>query len=420
MVMAILVPCTKQKDRDELCGRDEEVIFTDFDNAIPKKVLAGLIQTLPDHYLPESYISELHRICDEHNITALYNTDDYLGSIYTSILSRERGYKNASLDAVLRCHHKYYARVAQQQYVADVTPQFAIVRHDYFDEALSLGFPFFIKPVKAYLSVFAKQIHSLHELKEYFRTVRVSEQFLLPFNWAIRNYTDFEFDGTYFIAEKVLEGRQVTLEGYSFEGEVGLIGIVDSFFISGTLSFERFVYPSSLSQSVQERMFHYAKEFVSAVGLDMTVFNIEYIYNEQTDELYIIEINPRMASQFCDLYAMVHGVSNYDVQYAMAKGHKPVVKTQGDFSIAASLVGRQLEDKKVLSIPTEKDLHKAQQRFPELKLYPWVKAGDKLSDVLQDGISYVYCWIHLGAQNTDQLEEKYQESKKLLPFIFTD
>ena len=61
---------------------------------------------------------------------------------------------------------------------------------------------------------------------------------------------------------------------------------------------------------------------------------------------------------------------------------------------------------------------KAQLRFPELQYYPWVDAGDKLSDVLQDGTSYVYCWIHLGAKDMNELDEKYRESKELLPFVF--
>ncbi len=416
--MPMLVPCTKKKDRDELSGRDERVIFTDFDNALPKKVLAGLEPNLPDEYLPKKYLPKLHTLCDTHSITSLYNTDDYLGSIYTSVLAHERGIKSAPLGAVLLCQHKYYARIAQQQYASEVTPEFAIVRHDYQDEVAQLGFPFFIKPVKAYLSVFAQQIHSQKELDEYFQKTRVSEQFLIPFNWAIEKYTDYEYDGTYFIAEKVLQGKQVTLEGYIYEGEVGLIGIVDSVLIPNTISFERFVYPSSLSQSVQERMFESAKKFVSGIELDMTLFNIEYMYNEQTDELHIIEINPRMSAQFCDLFAMVNGVSNYDVQYDIALGRKPTVHKKGLFQISASLVGRQLYDQKVISAPTQDDLKNAQERFPELQFYPWVATGDKLSDVLQDGTSYVYGWIHLGAQNEHELEAKYQESRQLLPFVF--
>ena len=41
------------------------------------------------------------------------------------------------------------------------------------------------------------------------------------------------------------------------------------------------------------------------------MFNIEMMYDAATDRIGIIEINPRMASQFADLYEKVDGTNSY-------------------------------------------------------------------------------------------------------------
>lgn len=416
--MAILVTCTQQKDRDELSQKDNRFSFADFDGAVLEKILAGVQTLLPDRYTPERYLEYLNSLADEHGVMHLLNTCDYPGCIYTSVLAQERNLSAPSLDAILTCQHKYYSRKAQQKYVPEATPHFAIVSKEHLDDVKKLSFPLFVKPVKSYLSAFARPVYNMQELQQYLESVHIPKEFLIPFDWAVKNYSDFEYDGSYFIAEQMLKGRQVTLEGYVFDGEVGLIGIVDSVMIPGTISFERFVYPSSLPQEVQEKMFDISARFVKGIGLDMSLFNIEFMYDADTGDISIIEINPRMAAQFCDLFAMVNGVSNYDVLYDIVRGKKPNAYTGGSFDVAASLVCRQKEDQRVLHAPTESEIQKAQHRFPELKFYPWIGIGDKLSDVLQDGTSYVYCWIHLGAQDHDELEKKYAESKELLPFKF--
>ncbi len=416
--MAILVVCSEKKDRQELSLKDDTFIFTDLDNSVFKRVLSGIQSELPFQYRPKQYLKTLHRLADQHGVTFLFNAYDYPGCIYTSVLAQERNLSAPPLDAILTCQHKYYSRKAQQKYVPEATPHFAIVSKEHLDDVKKLSFPLFVKPVKSYLSAFARPVYSMQELQQYLENVHIPKEFLISFDWAVKNYSDFEYDGSYFIAEQMLKGRQVTLEGYVFDGEVGLIGIVDSVMLPGTISFERFVYPSSLPQEVQEKMFDISARFVKGIGLDMSLFNIEFMYDDDTGDIYIIEINPRMAAQFCDLFAMVNGASNYDVLYDIVRGKKPNAYTGGSFDVAASLVCRQKEDQRVLHVPTEWDLQKAQCRFPELKYYPWIGTGNKLSDVLQDGTSYVYCWIHLGAQDRDELEKKYAESKELLPFRF--
>jgi biotin carboxylase len=63
-----------------------------------------------------------------------------------------------------------------------------------------------------------------------------------------------------------------------------------------TLCFQRFEYPSRISASVQERMGTFAQAIMAHIGYDNGFFNLEFIYDQRTDSVATIEINPRMTS----------------------------------------------------------------------------------------------------------------------------
>ena len=59
---------------------------------------------------------------------------------------------------------------------------------------------------------------------------------------------------------------------------------------------------------------------MEGLGFDNGLFNIEMTYDAAADRIAIIEINPRMASQFADLYEKVDGTSSYRVLLDIARG----------------------------------------------------------------------------------------------------
>ncbi len=418
---SVLVVCTQEQDRHELAeskiGNDCSVVFSDFDGSVFEKILAGLLPKLPPEYDPEVYMAYLNTLCDELGIDTVVSTCDYPGSLTAGFLSDQRRYSAASLQSVLRCQHKYYSRLAQQQYVPEATPRFVLVNRDNFDEIEAIGFPLFIKPVKSYFSVFARQVNNQDELRVYFEQVSIPEQFLLPFNWFANHHGLSAYQG-HFIAEEMLCGKQVTLEGFVYNNEVEVIGIVDSHMVSGTISFSRFEYPSCLSLAVQQRMTDIAKRFMRGIGFNNNLFNIEFMYNPDTDAIYIIEVNSRMSVQFADLFEMVNGVNSYKILLSLALDTKPVVKTETDFSVAASFVLRMREDKRVVCVPSKQQIEIVKALYPEFRIYSWLSVGDCLSDMIQDGVSYMYCWMHLGARDTKELQEKFERCKLMLPFGF--
>ena len=110
----------------------------------------------------------------------------------------------------------------------------------------------------------------------------------------------------------------------------------------GTQAFMRWDYPSRLHTTIQERALEVAQAFLTAVGFDHGHFNMEFFYDEAQDRLTVIEFNPRMASQFSDLYLRVDGIDLHACSMAMAHGRHPdsearVAPTAG---AASSLVYR--------------------------------------------------------------------------------
>jgi hypothetical protein len=201
------------------------------------------------------------------------------------------------------------------------------------------------------------------------------------------------------------------------------LGIVDSVLFPGSLSFQRFEYPSRLSPRVQERMARIAERCIRHIGLDGTFFDIEFFYREAGDSIWIIEINGRMSSQFAPLYRMIDGIDMYAMQLDMALGRDPGGREvwgpdRDKGMVSASFVLRTFANATVRQVPGDQDLRRLQERFPEAFVEVLVKAGEKLSDELQDDESFRYCLVDLSARDWKALLSRFEEVKTLLPFVF--
>jgi len=283
---------------------------------------------------------------------------------------------------------------------------------------IRLPFPFFVKPAKSFDSAHAYRIDTQHQLQTIVAK-GLPKNFFEPFNILLQEYSSFSLPAHYLLAEELLQGDQVTVEGFVVNDAVYILGIVDSIMYPGTISFARFEYPSSLKQDVQDRMHDIAERFMRGINFNNGFFNIEMMYNPVTEAIHIIEVNPRMASQFADLYEKVHGINSYDILLAIATGNKPRFTRQSTpHTCAASFVLRLFENKKVQRIPSSDDLNRVQERFPDSCISIFVKEGTHLSEYIQDGASYRYAFMNLGAANKEALLDHAKECERLLGFAF--
>lgn len=365
-------------------------------------------------------------------VDGVTSSSDYPGATVAAAVAAARGLPGARPEAVLRCAHKYYARLAELGPVPEALPAFALVDPQAPASALhwivprgrtdAVRFPCFVKPVKGAFSVLASRVDSPEALAAFVSRPSVREytsDYLRLFELLLERYADWELGARYFLAEELLAGEQVTVEGFVVDGEVEILGIVDSAMVPGTRSFSRFVYPSSLPADVQARMTDIVRRVVPRLGLERTLFNIELVCDPATGRIAILEINPRMCGQFADLYQKVDGTNGYEVALQLAVGERPVVRRHGgDHRVAASFPLRVFQPSCVRRAPKPEDLHATEALYPGTLVWVECETGQVLANFesVEDGCSARFAVINLGAPDHDALQDRLEAVRARLGF----
>jgi hypothetical protein len=419
----VLVVCPTQREYRDLPAIAEalnyQLIFEEFGgDYFDNPLLEDSNETQPLDILFS--IEKLVSRYRDARLSGVTSPVGYPGMSVASIVGARLGLPGPAINCVLLCEHKYYSRIAQQRLVPSATPSFLLLDPKKALRPLEdAAFPLFVKPVKANFSINANTVSTESELQQIVRSSALPERFVKPFNDLLRAYTDYEHDASHLLAESMLEGTQVSLEGCVFEGKVRVMGIVDAVMYPGTISFQQFVYPSRLSAGVQGRMARIAEAFIGGIGYDNALFNVELMYNPATDSIHIIEVNPKIASQFTDLFEKVDGTSSYSPLLQIAAGDEPkVLRGKGRFKIAASCVLRTFEDKRTLGVPSREQLDNLSNKFPDARVEICATTGKLLSDAMQDGKSYRYGLINIGADSEEELAAKFELCRSLLDFRF--
>ena len=376
----------------------------------------------PDDLDPLAYVAGAAR-GDLGRIDGVASSSDYPGVALAGALSAELGLAGARPERVLTAAHKYYSRIAQRGAAPDAVPDFALVDLHPAELTPPLPFPFWLKPVKGSFSVLARRIDGPQPFRDFVgsRAVRAhGRDFLAIFNRMVAHYTDHAIDGNALIAEGVLRGELVTVEGFVCDGAVELLGIVDST-LHANGSFARFDYPSRLPARVRERMAAIARDVIGALGLDWTLWNIEMMYDAVDDRVSIVEVNPRICGQFADLYQKVDGANGYEIALALCTGQRPRVEAgRGRYPAAASFALRVFEPSAVLAAPSDADASAAEALFAETLVWRECGAGDELADFTgEDGASQRYAVINLGGADRGELARRCGAVQERLGFRFT-
>lgn len=344
----------------------------------------------------------------------------YPGMSAVAVISRRLGVPGPSPSAIMMCEHKYLSRKAQQESVPQATPWFALLDPTNLETARNVKrYPLFMKPVKSCMSMNAYQIESETELQERLQGALLPERFYKPFDDMVRAYTDLSMGSGYMLAEELLSGHQVSLEGFVSKGKPVVMGIIDALMFPGTFSFKRFQYPSQLPDDVLRRMEGIACDFLKKIGYDNAMFNMELIWNPESDRISIIEVNPKIASQFPDLFEKVDGTNSYKTLLEIAAGVEPTfARGRGKFAVAASCVLRIFENQKVIRKPSSEDVQSVEAIYPDALVQIMATEGLWLSEQLQDTASFRYGLVNIGAESVPALEQKFERIKEMLPFQF--
>lgn len=354
---------------------------------------------------------------------------DFPVTSMAAVLCEEFNLPGPSLEAILKCSHKYWSRVIQQQVAPEHTPGFCAV--DPFDkdalDVIDLDYPFWIKPIKGYGSALGFRINNAHDFQAAMEIIRKRIRRLGdPFNMFLQRIDLPEevkgVTGNHLIAEEFLTGLEIAPEGSIQNGVFHAHGVIDMVRDRNHKSFLRYEYPSCAPRKVQARAIQLAEKVLKQVGLDNGCFNMEFFWNEKTDKLWIIEINPRISQSHSYQFEMVDGMSNHEVAVHVAVGDQPnFAQGQGPYEHAAKFLVRHYhrEDSVVTRVPTELELRKILSLHSDTQIVLNLKEGDRLAELWdQDAYSYILAEVYVAEHSTRQMLEKYHQILAMLHFEF--
>lgn len=331
------------------------------------------------------FIDRLVRFARRRGVSGVVSPHEQMGVSIAAAVARRLGLPGPDPRAVLVAQHKFYAREAIGRELPSANPVYGAFHYDFASAAdVPLPFPFFVKPVKATFSVLARRVDALAELRRHL-TFHPFERHIIrrlvrPFNDLLAEYTALPIDAHHMVAEGLVDGLQVNVDGYVHEGRVHIVGMVDEIMYPGTRAFLRFEYPSALPEGVRARLAEVASGAVRAVGLDHGLFNVELVYCPASGAIKVVEINPRVASQFMTLYDWVHGIRLHEAMLDLALGRVPrlaaAVQRHGH---AASFVYRTFDGRSLRAAPTRAQLAQVAARHPDARVMLYVKRGADLA-----------------------------------------
>ena len=375
------------------------------------------------------FVDALARQAAKRGWQAVVSNHEQFGALAASLLAERMGWPGTPVNAVLACQHKHYARQVLQQVCPNANCSFGLMPAGYGEAVPAnlpngLSYPVFVKPIKAAFSVLARTINSRDELHDHTRfsawELWVIKHLVEPFDRIARQRMPQIGSSHRLILEEPITGNQYNLDGYVFNGQVHQVGMVDAVHYPGTKAFMRFDYPSYLDASVQARALEVARLFLSAIGFTHGLFNMEFFYDPATGKITVIEFNPRLASQFSDLYRRVSGIDLHQYVLELGLGRDPALlarttpKAAKSAGAAASFVYRSFNPSAVISMPTDSQRAALKEAFPDSRLYCFVKTRGQLVRDFKWLGSYRYGILHLGAKDPAALKQRCEQASQLL------
>jgi hypothetical protein len=366
------------------------------------------------------------RTLDERDapVDAVIGFWDFPISTLVPLLAARYGLHAASLEAIVKCEHKYWSRLEQRE-VIDEHPRFGLVDLD--DPRLpdGLRYPVWLKPVKSYSSELAFHVADDQQFAEAVSEIRDGIGRLgRPFEWVL-DQLDLppaiaEVGGQACLVEEAMSGARAATEGYVHDGEVVVYGVLDSITYPERSSFLRHQYPSQLPARVQRRLVEVSERVIERIGLDWTTFSVEFFCDPDSGDVCLLEINPRHSQSHAELFADVDGIANHHAIVELALGRDPdLPRGKGPYAIAAKWYHRRFSDGVLRRGPTPEEIARIEREIPGVRVTPVAREGQRLSELLgQDSYSFELADLIVGARDEPELVAKYERAVSALTYEF--
>ncbi|MEO8752166.1 MAG: ATP-grasp domain-containing protein [Casimicrobiaceae bacterium] len=371
------------------------------------------------------WIARMKRKYARAGLAGVTSTNEQYGALLAAILARELGLPGSDPAAIVRAQHKYYARQALATALPEANPGFSLLPYAFGNASVAdidpgMPFPFFVKPVKAAYSVLARCVDDAQDLQRHLTfhpwETHIIKRLVRPFGDLMRRYTDLTVDPLHMMGEALVDGVQINVDGWMQDGDVRFFGIVDAVMYPGTSAFQRFEYPSRLPPAAQAAAFAVAERAMRAMAFDHGAFNVELFWQPATNAFQVIEINPRLAAQFGDLYEKVDGVNPYSVLVDLSAGRTPQwTRGRGAFGAAASFVFREFSGA-IKIAPDKAQIDWLRTEHPDAHLHTFIKHGNSRARETKWLGSYRYAIVNLGGTDRADLERRFADVCRHLSF----
>jgi hypothetical protein len=375
----------------------------------------------------DRFVNKLAAQAKSQGWQAVSSQHEQFGALAAALLAEKMGWPGTPSKAVAACQHKLYARQVLEEVAPENNLKFTRLPCAYGDDVPEgLQYPAFVKPVKAAFSVLAQVVRSREELQAFTRfgayELWIIKHLVRPFEEACEQLLPEAGTAHSMMLEEPVRGLQYSLDGVVFQSEIKPLGVVDSIMYPGTQAFMRFDYPSRLPATAQAQAMEVARKFLHAIGYTHGMFNMEFFYDAATQTLKVIEFNPRMASQFADLYQRVDGLDLHAMALELAYGRDPwalprAASTQG---AASSFVYRIFDERsshlpqRIPAMPAASQVAQLGAQFPDHLLFQFPKAGHSLARDFKWLASYRYGILHLSGRDAQDLQERCQRASGIL------
>jgi hypothetical protein len=344
------------------------------------------------------------------------SAQEQFGALAAALVAEQLGLPGTAPEAVLKAQHKLLARQILEQVAPEANLGFTLMEAEYGDPIPEgLRYPAYVKPLKAAFSVLARRVDNAAQLHRHtrfgWRELWVIRRLVEPFEQVMRERLPGQASAHRMLLEEPVPASvpQFNLDGWVFGGQTHALGVVDAIMYPGTQAFMRWQFPSKLPADVQTRALDVARRFLQAIGFTHGLFNMEFFYDAAADRLAVIEFNPRLASQFSDLYQRVLGTDPHAMALELALGRDPADAPRHTprAGAAASLVYRVFSaTQRMPMAPSAARQAAARARHPDALIYSWPKSGHSLQRDFKWLGNYRHGIVHLDGRDEQHLRER--------------
>ncbi len=346
-------------------------------------------------------------------------------SVFAAIIAQETGKRFAPVRGIIQSQNKYLCRRIQKQVTPEAAPRYCLAL-DYLRDPSRLSTPFFIKPVRSNISFGTHKIDTPEELHHYIgqesMDIALFNQYYVDALAYNSNYYDALNIATCnsFLCEDLIEGEQVTVDGYVMDGEVFFFGVTRAVYHPRTNSFSHHEFPYRLSEALEKKIKAALDRLIPALGLDNSFFNVEMRLDEENQTFTIIEVNSRIAFQFAKTIEMVTGFDPLRLLCDMAVGEKPDQQPRAEQTYKAcyNFELHAFADAYILETPTQSAYEEIRMKYPGVRVRNLIHENVNLSDFKHNPQSYRYCLLDVPGNSREEIMKKYEDVVARLGYKF--